>query len=91
MAFAMALYSAYVLDRDTVAWFGALQDMRLLSRKTAKPSVEQRSSRHPAQSASEKTLTNIDFDRPIFKPKHMAPLTYPMILFTAAQCTVVGE
>ena len=54
-ALARALYSASVLDRATVFRFLQPQEMRLLPRNTQKPSIERRSLRHPAQSASKKT------------------------------------
>jgi hypothetical protein len=49
---ANALYSALVLDRDTVACFLALQDTRFGPTKMAKPPVDRLSSRQPAQSTS---------------------------------------
>ena len=52
VAFANALYSAYVLDLETVACFLALQDIKFGPKKTAKPPVERR---QPAQSESEGT------------------------------------
>jgi hypothetical protein len=61
VALANALYSASVLDRETVACFLAIQEIRLLPRKTAKPPVDRRSSTHPAQSASENALTSVEF------------------------------
>jgi hypothetical protein len=50
---ARALYSASVLDLDTVACFFTVHDMRLLPKKIANPLVDLLSSKHPAQSASE--------------------------------------
>jgi hypothetical protein len=68
MAFAMALYSASVLDLDTIGCFRAHHETRLPPINTAKPPVERQSSGSPAQSKSEKELTNIDEDFVIFSP-----------------------
>jgi hypothetical protein len=54
VAFASALYSDSVLERETVACFLALQEMRLPPKNIAYPPVDQWSSTLPAQSASEK-------------------------------------
>jgi hypothetical protein len=62
VALAMALYSALVLDRETVGCFFADQEIRFEPRKIAKPPVDFLSSEHPAQSASEKVLTRFDED-----------------------------
>jgi hypothetical protein len=62
VAFANALYSVSVLERDTVACFLALQETRLGPIKIANPLVERLPSGHPAQSASEKTLSKVDED-----------------------------
>ena len=71
IAFAKALYSAYVLDLDTVVCFLAHQDIRFGPKKIANPPVDRLSSRHPAQSESEKALTRVDGDllkvRPVFR------------------------
>jgi hypothetical protein len=45
-------YGAGVLDRETVACFFALQDIRLWPRNIQKPDVYRLSSVDPAQSAS---------------------------------------
>jgi hypothetical protein len=50
---AKARYSASVLERETIACFLALQDTRQFPRKIAKPDMDLRSSRLPAQSASQ--------------------------------------
>ena len=62
VALARALYSASVLDNDTVACFFAHHDIKLGPKNTANPSVERLSSTHPAQSESEKALTSVDDD-----------------------------
>lgn len=62
VALAMDLYSALVLDLETVACFLALHDARLESKNIANPSVDLLSSILPAQSASEKPLTRLDND-----------------------------
>jgi hypothetical protein len=85
VAFATALYSASVVDLETVGCFIALQETRLEPRNIAKPPVDLLSSKHPAQSASENLLTSIDDDLTICNPIPMVPLTYLKILFTAAR------
>jgi hypothetical protein len=47
VAFAIALYSASVLDLETVACFLALQEIKLEPKKTANPPVDFLSSEHP--------------------------------------------
>jgi hypothetical protein len=74
-----------VLDLDTVACLRAVHDIRLSPRKTAKPPVELLSSTHPAQLASEKSLTIMDLDLQIFNPNFTVPLIYRNILFIALQ------
>jgi hypothetical protein len=90
VAFAIALYSATVLDRATVACFHALQDIRLEPKKMAKPPVDRLSSILPAQSASENALTRNEFLFGIVRPRSTVNLTYLSILFTETQCILVG-
>ena len=63
VAFAKDLYSASVLDRDTVACFLALQEIRLDPKNTAKPPLDLLSSLHHAQLASGNALTREELDR----------------------------
>jgi hypothetical protein len=90
VAFARDLYSASVLDLDTVACFLALQEIKLGPKYIANPPVDLLSSTQPAQSASEKALTNVEDDFLKANPRLDVPLTYLNILLTAVQCTVVG-
>jgi hypothetical protein len=69
------LYSAWVLDLETVAYFFALHDIRLGPKKTAKPPVDLRSSMLPAQSAPENALNKVEGDFVILIPKPLVPLT----------------
>ena len=85
VALARALYSASVLDLDTVACFLALHEIRLEPRKIAKPHVDFLSSEHPAQSALEKALTKLDRDGTMRRPKSTVPLIYLKILLTAVK------
>jgi hypothetical protein len=62
VAFASALYSASVLERDIVGCFLALQEIKLGPMKMANPPVERLSSRSPAQSASEYALRRVEVD-----------------------------
>jgi hypothetical protein len=90
VALARALYSASVLERGTVAYFLAHQEIRFEPRNTANLPVDRRSSTQPTQSTSEKALTNIEEDRLIFSPNFKVPCMYRRILLTTLQYTVVG-
>jgi hypothetical protein len=83
VAFARDLYSAYVLDLDTVACFLALQEIKLGPKYTANPPIDLLSSTQPAQLASEKALTNVEDDFLKVNPRFAVPLTYLNILFIA--------
>jgi hypothetical protein len=85
VAFANALYSASVLDLDTVACFLAFQETRFDSKNIAKPHVDRLSSRLPTQSASLKPLTMRDVVLSILSPGFVVCFTYLKILLTAAQ------
>ena len=85
VAFANALYSASVLDLDTVACFFAHQDIRLGPKKIANPPVDRLSSRHPAQSESEKALTSVDEDLLKVRPVFRVFLIYLTMCFAAVQ------
>ena len=91
VAFANALYSASVLDLETVACFLAHQDIRLGPKKTAKPPVERLSSRHPAQSESEKALTRVEGDLLKFNPVPKVCFTYVIIRFARSEERRVGK
>jgi hypothetical protein len=91
VALGIALYHAFVLDRETVGNFLALQDTRFESRKRANPPVDLQSSRQSVQSASEKLDTSTDKDFVIFIRRSMVPLTNHKILLIVVRCSVVGE
>jgi hypothetical protein len=90
VAFARALYSALVLERETVAYFLVLHEIKLEPRKTANPLVDHRSSTQPAQSASKNALTIMEFERRILSPSFNVPCTYRWIRLTALQWIVIG-
>jgi hypothetical protein len=83
VAFARDLYSASMLDLDTVACFLGLQEIKLGPKYTAKPPIDLLSSTHPAQSASEKEPTNVEDDLLKVGPRLTILVTYRRILFTA--------
>src|SRR4051812_47025700 len=76
VASATALYSASVLDLDTVACFLAFQEIRSGPKNTAKPPVDLLSSGHPAQSAYEKALSKVEDERLNVRPIFKVPLMY---------------
>jgi hypothetical protein len=76
VAFIIALYSASVLDLETVGCFLADHEMRLEPKKRVKPPVDLRSSKQPAQSTSEKALKRQDEDLRILIPTEIVPLMY---------------
>jgi hypothetical protein len=84
IALARALYSASVLDLESVACFLALQDIRFDPKNTAKPPIDLRSFGQPAQSTAAKVLTMVDPDLIIWRPRFKVPFIYWSILFTAS-------
>jgi hypothetical protein len=84
------LYSASVLDLDTVAYFLALHETKFGPTKIAKPPVERLSSMSPAQSASEKALRKLEVDDVNVSPSFIVLLTYLRMRFATVQCSVVG-
>jgi hypothetical protein len=68
VAFAIALYSASVMDLEMVGCFLALHEIKFKPRKMTKPPVDLLSSKHPAQSASKKSLTSMEGDLTIYNP-----------------------
>jgi hypothetical protein len=85
VASAIALYSASVLDLDTVLYFLALQEIKFEPKNTAKPPVDLLSSMLPVQSVSENALTRVESDFQIFNPSLDDCFTYLNILLTTAQ------
>jgi hypothetical protein len=86
---AMTLYFASVLEWDTIGCFLALQKTKFEPSNTAKPPMDQRSSTHPAQSASENPLTNIEEDRVICNPRSAVPCTYRRTRLAGVGCSMV--
>ena len=88
--FARALYSASVLDHETVGCFRALNETKLGPKKTRKLPVERMSLAHPTESASMKTLRSVELYRWMLNPVVTVPLIYLSMRMTASQCTSVG-
>jgi hypothetical protein len=74
VVFATALYSASVLDLDTVGCLRALQEIRLVPKNITYPPVDILSSIQPARSASEKALTSNGLFLMNFNPILVLPL-----------------
>jgi hypothetical protein len=72
----MALYSASVLERETVGYFFAHQEMRLLLRNVQYPVVERLVIEQPPQSASKKAQRSSVEWEVKFNPVSIVPLTY---------------
>jgi hypothetical protein len=85
-----ALYSASVLDLDTVVFFFTVHDMWLLPKKIANPHIDPLSSKHPAQSTSEYPVTSVEDDLQILRPILVQALIYHSILLATVQCTIIG-
>ncbi|RCV33742.1 hypothetical protein SETIT_7G106800v2 [Setaria italica] len=79
-----------LLERDIVACFLALHEIKFEPRKMAKPRVDRLSSTHLAQSVSENPLTSADLDLDILSPRCNVYLRYLSTRFTAIQCSEVG-
>jgi hypothetical protein len=90
VASAKALYSASVLDLDTVCCFFALHEIKFGPKKIAKPPVDFLSSGQPAQSASEKALSNCEDELLNVRPTCSVPFVYLSMRFTTDQWVVVG-
>lgn len=85
MALVTDLYSASVLDLETVGCFLELQETRLPPRNIAYPPVLRQSSELPAQSASENALSKYEPDFVIQRPSLDVSLKYLRIRLTAIQ------
>jgi hypothetical protein len=81
----MDLYSASVLDLQTMGCFYALHEIIFSPKNMAKPPRDRQSSTQQAQSASENALTNKDFVFLILIPMPSVPVRYQSIHFTAVK------
>jgi hypothetical protein len=62
VALAKSLYSASLLDLETIDFLRAFQDIRFGQKNIENPLVDLLSSRHPAQSAFENALSRLEDD-----------------------------
>lgn len=84
------LYSAPVLDQDTMCCFLDCHDIRFDPRRTQNPEVDLLSSGSEAQSSSQKASRCKDDVEFGLSPMSRVPAKYRSILFTACQCVIKG-
>jgi hypothetical protein len=78
------LYSAFVLDRETIFYFLALRDTRFIPKNRAYPPVDSLSSSDLAQCISDNLLTSSDLHFVIFKPSRVVCFIYLRIPFNCS-------